>query len=114
MAPETELNPPRISSRPSDGRTNHREMGPAYFAAGNPRAKNLEAKNLQGKQLIAEFDWCERYAWTLIGFIQKPRKTDAAHRPISVAWIGPPSRRDRSGRLVLPWRASASPDASMA
>jgi hypothetical protein len=53
---------------------NGAEMGPAYFAAGNPRAKNLEAKNLKGKQLIAEFDWCERYAWTLIGFIQKLEK----------------------------------------
>ncbi len=36
------------------------EMGPAYFAAANPRVKNLNAKNLKGKQLIAEFDWCEK------------------------------------------------------
>jgi hypothetical protein len=53
---------------------NGAEMGPAYFAAGNPRVKTLKAKNLMGKQLIAEFDWCERYAWTLIGFIQKLEK----------------------------------------
>ena len=50
------------------------EMGPAYFAAANPRVKNLNAKNLKGKQLIAEFDWCEKYAWTLIGFLQKLEK----------------------------------------
>jgi hypothetical protein len=53
---------------------NGAEMGPAYFAAGNPRAKNLSAKKLMGKQLIAEFEWCEKYAWALIGFIQKLEK----------------------------------------
>jgi|SRR5271166_4463830 len=47
------------------------EMGPAYFAGENPRVKKLWAKKLRGKQLLAEFDWCDRYAWTLIGFIQK-------------------------------------------
>ena len=53
---------------------NGAEMGPAYFAAANPRVKNLSAKNLRGKQLIAEFEWCEKYAWTLIGFIQRLEK----------------------------------------
>jgi hypothetical protein len=38
------------------------EMGASFFH-GHPRAKNL-----QGKKLLIEFDWCERYAETLSQF----------------------------------------------
>ena len=71
-------------------------MGPAYFAVGNPRVKSLEAKNLRGKQLIAEFDWCERYAWTLIGFIQKLEKPMAS--PTDYQWPDRPPKPTRKSK----------------
>jgi hypothetical protein len=40
-------------------------MGAAFFS-GNSRAKNLN-----GKKLIAEFEWCERYTEVLSVFVQK-------------------------------------------
>jgi hypothetical protein len=40
-------------------------MGAAFFH-GNPRAKKLK-----GKRVLAEFDWCERYAETLTRYAQK-------------------------------------------
>jgi hypothetical protein len=72
------------------------QMGPAYFAAANPRVKNLSAKKLMGKQLIAEFDWCERYAWTLIGFIQKLEKPLAS--PTDFPWPDRPPKPTRKSK----------------
>ena len=57
------------------------EIWPAYFAAEHPRIKRLDAKNLHGKRLIAEFEWCQEYAWTLIGFIQKLQSVVSGGRP---------------------------------
>jgi hypothetical protein len=69
------------------------EMGPAYFAAQNPRAKNLSAKNLMGKQLLVEFDWCERYAQTLREFIQ--RLENSIGLPDRYPWPDRPSKPTR-------------------
>jgi hypothetical protein len=64
------------------------EMGPAYFAAQNPRAKNLV-----GKELLVEFAWCERYAQTLREFIQ--RLENSIRLPDRYPWPDRPSKPTR-------------------
>jgi hypothetical protein len=63
------------------------EMGAAFFQ-GHPRAKEL-----QGKKIIIEFDWCERYAETLTRFAQ--HLESAIADPGRHAWPSRPSLPDR-------------------
>jgi hypothetical protein len=72
------------------------EMGPAYFAAQNPRAKSLSTKNLMGKQLLVEFDWCERYAQTLCEFIR--RLGNSIGNPNRYPWPDRPSKPTRKAK----------------
>jgi hypothetical protein len=55
------------------------EMGAAFFQ-GHPRAKEL-----QGKKVLIEFDWCERYAETLTRFAQKLESAIAHPRTVPLA-----------------------------
>lgn len=66
------------------------EMGAAFFQ-GHPRAKEL-----QGKKVLIEFDWCERYAETLTRFAQKLESAIAY--PGRYSWPNRPSLPSRPAK----------------
>jgi len=68
------------------------EMGAAFFN-GNPRARNLK-----GKRLLAEFDWCERYAEALSRFTQELETAIAF--PDRYPWPERPSRPARRAKIL--------------
>jgi hypothetical protein len=73
------------------GEAGSAEMGASFFH-GHPRARKL-----QGKKVLIEFDWCERYAETLSVFTQKLETAIAF--PERYPWPEKPLKPTRKAKI---------------
>lgn len=77
----------------------------ASYVSGHRRAKNL-----RGKQLLIEFDWCERWAEELARFTEKVQ-TALSHE--SYPWPERPEKPTRKHRKDLPGLRRPTPSESL-